>query len=84
MSDSRGIFFDDWQACLRAHYVHVLRANDAITERTLRGVLLQSGVTEAELAALHDRALALGPLEPDVDHVDRGVYNAPENDWGSA
>lgn len=84
MGDTRGIFFDDWQACLRAHYVYVLRAEDAITERTLRGVLLQSGVTEAELAALHDRARALGPLEPDAGHADRGVYSAPENDWDSA
>lgn len=76
MSNSRGIFFDEWQACLRAHYIHVLRANDTITERTLRGVLLQSGVTEAELAALHDRALALGPLETDANPGDHSARNA--------
>ncbi len=62
----RSIFFDAWQACLRAHYVHVIRTNDAVTEPTLRSVLLQSGLSEDELHALYQEALALGPVDPDT------------------
>lgn len=57
------IFFDDWQACLRAHYIYVIRTGDTITEPSLRAVLLQSGVSEEEIAALQEEALARGPLE---------------------
>jgi hypothetical protein len=62
----RSIFFDAWQACLRAHYVHVIRTSDAVTEPTLRAVLLQSGLSDDELHALYQEALALGPLDPDA------------------
>jgi hypothetical protein len=62
----RSIFFDAWQACLRAHYIHVIRTNDAITEPTLRAVLLQSGLSEDDLHDLYHEALALGPLDPDA------------------
>jgi hypothetical protein len=62
----RSIFFDAWQACLRAHYVHVIRTNDAVTEPTLRAVLLQSGLSEDDLHDLYREALALGPLDADA------------------
>jgi hypothetical protein len=62
----RSIFFDAWQACLRAHYVHVIRTSDVVTEPTLRAVLLQSGLSDDELHALYQEALALGPLDPDA------------------
>jgi hypothetical protein len=62
----RSIFFDAWQACLRAHYIHVIRTNDAVTEPTLRAVLLQSGLSEDDLHDLYQEALALGPLDPDA------------------
>jgi hypothetical protein len=61
-----GIFFDDWQACLRSHYIYVIRAGDGVTEPTLRHVLLHSGVDEAELQALRAQAEALGPLDSDA------------------
>ncbi len=61
MSGKRSIFFDEWRACLRAHYVYVLRTNDTVTEPTLRHVLRQTGLTEEELAALQAEALG-GPL----------------------
>jgi hypothetical protein len=64
MNSKSSIFFDQWQACLRAHYIHVIRANDTVTERTLRSVLLQSGLAEDDLGRLYDEALALGPLAP--------------------
>jgi len=62
MSDQHSIFFDEWQACLRAHYVHVLRTNDTVTEPTLRHVLHQTGITEEELAALQAEGLTGRPL----------------------
>jgi hypothetical protein len=54
----RSIFFDEWQACLRAHYKYVVCAHDPITEPTLRRVLLQTGVSEDEILALQDEARA--------------------------
>lgn len=57
---TRSIFFDEWQKCLHAHYLHVLRERDAITEPTLRRVLLNTGLTEAELAEMQQHAA--GPV----------------------
>ena len=64
------IFFDEWQACLRAHYQHVVRIQDEITEETLRIVLLQSGMTEEDLRALAEEALS-------DDFPDDDSENAP-------
>jgi hypothetical protein len=72
MSDQKGIFFDEWQACLRAHYSFVIRTADEVTEPTLRAVLLQTGLTDADLDALRDEALALGLLDPDTDPAEAG------------
>jgi hypothetical protein len=65
MSDDSNIFFDEWRACLRAHFIHVIRTGDTVTEPTLRHVLMQTGLTEADLDALTDQARALGPPDPD-------------------
>jgi hypothetical protein len=46
-------FRDDWLACMRAHYAHVIRTNDTVTERTLRGVLLSVGFSESELTEIY-------------------------------
>lgn len=54
----RSVFFDEWQACLRAHYKYVICAHDPITEPTLRRVLLFTGVLEEELLDLQDEARA--------------------------
>ncbi|MFQ3566846.1 MAG: hypothetical protein SNJ59_07575 [Aggregatilineales bacterium] len=56
------VFADEWRACLRAHYMHVIRERDTVTERTLVDVLRRVGFTETELAEL--RVLA-------TMHVDR-------------
>jgi hypothetical protein len=45
----RSVFFEEWRACLQAHYIYVLRINDKVTEPTLRGVLLDAGFSEAEI-----------------------------------
>lgn len=63
----RSLFFDDWQACLRAHYVHVIRANDLVTEPTLRQVLLQSGLDEDDLEVLRQQAYASDDDAPESD-----------------
>jgi hypothetical protein len=60
---ARSLFFDDWQACLRAHYVYVIRTNDRVTEPSLRQVLLQSGLSENDLEALRQQAYAPAPGE---------------------
>jgi hypothetical protein len=53
----QSIFFDEWQACLRAHYKYVICAHDPVTEPTLRRVLLRTGVSEDEIIALQAEAL---------------------------
>jgi len=76
MSDKHSIFFDEWQACLRAHYVHVLRAGDAVTEPTLRHVLHQTGISDEEMAALQAEGFAgrsLPESASDAPHAVEGL-----------
>ncbi len=49
MAEGRSIFHDDWRACLRAHYLHVIRSGDRVTEPTLRAVLERVGFSEDEI-----------------------------------
>lgn len=49
MTEGRSVFYEDWRACLRAHYLHVIRTGDRVTEPTLRQVLLRVGFSEAEI-----------------------------------
>ncbi len=72
MTPRDSIFFDEWQACLRAHYIHVIRTHDTVTEPTLRHVLLTTGLSEAELAALRAEALETADA-PEAEIAD----NAP-------
>ncbi len=57
MSDI-SIFEDEWRACLRAHYFHVIKERDAGNERSLITVLLQTGVTKDEISMWRAEALA--------------------------
>ncbi len=59
------LFFEEWRACLRAHYQYVVRTKDEVTEPTLRGVLGLAGLPEEEIEALYEHARALGPLTPE-------------------
>ena len=56
MSEQRSIFYEDWRECLRAHYMHVVRTQDQITEPTLHGVLLRVGFSEDEIKEMAVRA----------------------------
>ncbi|NDJ79097.1 MAG: hypothetical protein GYB65_22835 [Chloroflexi bacterium] len=60
MESTHSIFFEEWRACLRAHYMHVVRSGDTIAEPTLRQVLVQAGLRESELDAIRDEVLAEG------------------------
>jgi hypothetical protein len=56
MTDNRSIFYDNWRDCLRAHYMHVVHTQDAVTEPTLHKVLLSVGFTEDEIKEMAVRA----------------------------
>lgn len=53
---TQNIFADEWRDCLRAHYMHVIRAGDQTTEPTLRVVMHDAGFTDDELALLRVQA----------------------------
>ena len=59
------LFFEEWRACLRAHYQYVVRTEDEVTEPTLREVLQLTGLSAKEIEALYEEARALGPLTPE-------------------
>lgn len=52
----QSIFSDDWRDCLRAHYKHVIRTDDKVTEVTLRAVMREAGFSADELKALYVEA----------------------------
>jgi hypothetical protein len=49
-------FDTEWRDCLRAHYMHVIRTGDKVTEPSLTVVLHQVGFTDSELAEWRVRA----------------------------
>lgn len=53
---SENIFRDDWIECLEAHYMHVIRNNDKVTQPSLTVVMQQAGFTQSDLAGLRVRA----------------------------
>jgi len=61
MGEYRSIFSEEWRGCLRAHYMYVIRAQDTLTEQTLRHVLMQTGMGEDELLDLQRQALGYDP-----------------------
>lgn len=56
MTENRSIFYEDWRNCLRAHYMHVIRTGDKVTEPTLHSVLVSVGFTEDEIKEIAVRA----------------------------
>lgn len=71
------IFQDEWKACLRAHYFHVIYEHDWKNERSLARVLLQTGITQDEIStwraeALHEIGMdeKIAELEPQVATVE--------------
>lgn len=53
---SENIFANEWVECLEAHYMHVIRINDKVTEPSLSIVMHSAGFTDAQLAELRVRA----------------------------
>ena len=53
---SENIFADEWIECLEAHYMHVIRINDKVTEPSLSIVMQDAGFSDAQLAELRVRA----------------------------
>ncbi len=45
-------FDEEWRACLQAHYEHVLRIQDVVTEPTLYQVLRSTGFSEEQIAQI--------------------------------
>ena len=50
------IFEAEWRECLEAHYMHVIRTNDKVTEPSLSIVMHSAGFSDAQLAELRVRA----------------------------
>jgi hypothetical protein len=50
------IFEAEWRECLEAHYMHVIRTRDKVTEPSLTVVMHQAGFNDSELAELRVRA----------------------------
>jgi len=53
---AENIFADEWLECLEAHYMHVIRINDKVTEPSLSIVMHSAGFSDAQLAELRVRA----------------------------
>ncbi len=53
---SENIFADEWVECLEAHYMHVIRINDKVTEPSLSIVMHSAGFSDSQLAELRVRA----------------------------
>lgn len=50
------VFADEWRACLREHFMDVVRNRDRSTEKSLISVMHEVGFSESELAELRVRA----------------------------
>jgi hypothetical protein len=55
--NAENIFEDEWRACLRAHFFHVIKEQDSGNERSLTTVLLETGFAEDEIEAMRAEAL---------------------------
>lgn len=63
----QNIFEDEWRACLRAHFFHVIKEQDSGNERSLITVLLQTGFSEDEIAAMRAETVAELGWTPGAD-----------------
>ncbi len=53
---SENVFANEWIECLEAHYMHVIRNKDKVTEPSLSIVMHSAGFSDAQLAELRVRA----------------------------
>ncbi len=54
--EERSIFYEDWRACLRAHYIYVLRVADVDNESSLYTVLRDTGFNDEEIMTMRVEA----------------------------
>ena len=96
MSDTNtneDIFYNDWVACLSAHYLYTLTQGDTANALSLRRVLLEAGASEAyidDLAAswtppvnnpvidLPEAVEAIAPLAGEVETEVIAAVSAPQ------
>ena len=63
---SENIFADEWMECLEAHYMHVVRINDKVTEPSLSIVMRSAGFSDSQLSELRVRAtMHVDDVSPD-------------------
>jgi len=63
---TENIFANEWVECLEAHYMHVIRINDKVTEPSLSIVMHSAGFSDAQLAELRVRAtMHVDQVSPD-------------------
>src|SRR5690606_19075090 len=55
-SKAMSVFSEEWRACLREHYMYVIRQQDTRTERSLLTVMHETNFDDAELHELRVRA----------------------------
>jgi hypothetical protein len=67
------IFQDDWKACLRAHYFHVIHEQDWKNESSLAAVLLQTGISQEEAALWRREAMREIGIEEEIAEVQAEV-----------
>lgn len=77
-NEANSFFYDEWRDCLRSHYRYVVASNDYITEPTLRAVLLDAGVDEADVQSWYAETLQ----QQQALHDDAAIStnNVPEDD----
>lgn len=72
---SENVFADEWMECLEAHYMHVIRTKDKVTEPSLSIVMHSAGFSDKQLAELRVRATmhvddVSEDFVPDLDVLD--------------
>ena len=55
--NQQNLFEQDWIDCLRAHYAHVINEHDENNEKSLVSVLLETGFSEDDIAAMRTDVL---------------------------
>lgn len=78
----QNVFADDWHECLQAHYMHVIRVKDKVTEPSLTVVMRDAGFNDSALAELRVRATAHvdevgADFVPDLDILNTPLPAAP-------
>lgn len=82
---SENIFATEWMDCLEAHYTHVIRTKDHVTEPSLTIVMHSAGFTDKQLAELRVRATMHvddvgADFVPDLDVLNGHDHDAHPHD----